>query len=369
MSHSYKRLRKFRRDPNYTTRLGRRRITRTSLDIITTIERYRVIPTSLLLRLVGGDQRNVYSQLQQLYHKGLVNRFCLFGPTGRPQEFNYFLDNSKALDLLIDQTAADADSLDFELVRRNREKWTPILESEQSPGDGGRDNNSSPSWAEGSEGQKFFLRHELMISRFHGMLELATRASAGDVKLIAWFQGPILHHSVEAPKLVYREDTWRQQDDIETIPHRPDAFFTLQKKDSPEPLHFFYEADRKTTNTKRMIKKLRGHFHYIAKAKHHRNDYGIQRIRAVLTETLDIKWAETLRVAAQHPAVSGPKPSELFWFTASELFANRIQKEVGTTVKRVRHVPYYLENPQVIFKEIWFTPLDRAGDTPKSLLY
>jgi hypothetical protein len=207
-----------------------------------------------------------------------------------------------------------------------------------------------------------------MISRFHGMLELACRASEGRAKLLAWHQGPVLYHSIEAPKIVYRNGEWHREEGDERIPHRPDALFSIHGAGHDEPRHFFYEADRKTTNSKRIIKKLRGHFYYIAKARQHREDYGIQRIRAVLTETLDTKWAEALRIAAQHPVVSGPKPSELFWFTASDLFTKQVQTPITPGSKRPRQVPYYLEHPGVIFRRLWFTPLDSVGAQPRSLL-
>jgi hypothetical protein len=116
-----------------------------------------------------------------------------------------------------------------------------------------------------------------------------------------------------------------------------------------------------------MIRKLGGHFHYIAKARQHREDYGIQRIRAVLTETLDAKWAEALRIAARHSVVSGPKPSELFWFTASELFTKPLRKTTSTS-ERAPEGQYYLDNPGIIFRPLWFTPVDAAGAAPRSLL-
>jgi len=197
-----------------------------------------------------------------------------------------------------------------------------------------------------------------MISRFHGMLELAVRASGGQVSLLAWHQGPILHRSIEAPKMVCRDGQWYNQEGNERIPHRPDALLTLHVARHEEPRHFFYEADRKTTNTTRMIKKLRGHFHYIAKARQHREDDGIQRVRAVLTETLDTRWAEALRIAAGHPVVSGPKAAELFWFTASEVFMKR----------RAPERQHYLDNPDVIFRPLRFTAADATGATPRSLL-
>lgn len=362
------RLRKFSRDPNYTARFARRQVTDRALNIIATIERYRLIPTPLLLRLVAGDPRNTADHLQHLYHKGLINRFCFFGLTGRPQEFNYFLDSPEALDLLVDRGIGDPDTLDFDQVRRNREKWTAAVDlSGTAVGRQDADeDNQSPE--EPTEGQRLFLKHELMISRFHGMLELAARASEERVKLLSWHQGPVLYRSIEAPKMIYRDGEWHKQEGDERIPHRPDALFTIQIEGQEEPRHFFYEADRKTTNTKRMIKKLRGHFYYIAKTRQHREDYGIQRIRAVLTETLDTGWAEALRIAAQHPVVSGPKPSELFWFTASEFFTKQVQPPGSNSDPGIRRSMYYLDHPEIIFRPLWFTPTDAAGSRSRSLL-
>jgi hypothetical protein len=101
------------------------------------------------------------------------------------------------------------------------------------------------------------------------------------------------------PKLAFRNGTWVELDETEYLPHRPDAFFTLSFPNSGrEDLHFFYEADRHRTDTNKYNKKLRGHFHFIVKQKLHREFYDIQRVRAVLTETVDDEWAERLRQAA-----------------------------------------------------------------------
>jgi hypothetical protein len=66
--------------------------------------------------------------------------------------------------------------------------------------------------------------------------------------------------------------------------------------------------------------------------------------------------------------VSGPKPSELFWFTASQFFTRQVHKPTSPNSKRARKVPYYLENPNVIFNPLWFTPIDAPGAPPRSLL-
>jgi len=360
MSQNQLRLHKFARDPLYLSRHAGKRLTQTSYSILSTIERYRLLPSSMILRLVAGNDRVIYRHLQHLYQLGLVNRLALFGKTGRPGEFNYFLDNPQTLELLVSETGASAEDLDFGAVRRNRDKWQPLT----ATGAGERA-AAAVELEETSEAQRYFIKHELMISRLHGMLELACRRSEGKAELADWLQGPRLFHSVEAPKVLNRPGRFVESGETEVLPHRPDAFFSLLRTDTGETLHFFYEAERATNTTTRVIKKLRSHFYYIAKKRQIREDYGISRIRAVLIETLNTRWAENLRTAATSPAISGQKPSELFWFTSSEFFAKRIEKTIGG---RSRFIPYFLDHPEVIFSKLWFSSLDTAGVLPRSLL-
>jgi hypothetical protein len=345
-------LARFSRLPSDSSgvKLRKRHITKTSLALMETIYRYRFIPTSLLFKLVAGDKRNLYFHLQALYHTGFINRLSLLNQYGYPDEFIYYLDNPKPLELLAEQGIASPDELDFERLSHGQ--------------------------SEISEGRLLFVRHELMISRLRACLELACVQSGGEVVLHEFRQGAELHNAVIAPGLGAKGEVigkQRQQMLFETleeerIPHRPDAFFTLyfpNRADRQQYSSFLYEADRRTMDTSRMIKKLRGHFHFIVKQKLHKAIYNVPGIRAVLIETLDRQWAETLRQSAGHPAVSGPKPSNLFWFTSSEFFTETITKQEG---KRQKRVPYYQENPSTIFNPLWFTPNDQAGDKPHSIL-
>ena len=342
------RLKKYSRDPGTLAAVASRRITYQSMAIVATVHDYKIIPTSLLVRLVPGHEKSIYRHLQQLYHKGLINRFS-FMRGKNPGEFHYYLDNKEALNLLNDQ-GVDADSLEFEEVRRNREKAYC--------------NVNNPKLIEEMQGKLLFLKHEVMISRFHAMLELACGQSQGRVELTNFQQGPRLWGKVEAQKLSFRNGAWQESNETEEIPHRPDAFFTLSFSDeaNKEPLHFFYEADRHRTNTHKYNKKLRGHFHFVVKQKRHQETYGINRIRAVLTETVDDDWAEALREAANHPTVSGAKPSPLFWFTTSRLFTEEVVLQQGVQVKKI---PTYLHRPDILFAKIWASPVD---DTLHSLL-
>jgi hypothetical protein len=330
------RLKKYSRNPSTLEAVASRQITETSIRLIATIHDYRIAPTSSLVRLVEGHEKNIYRQLQQLYHKGLVNRFA-FMRGKNPGEFHYYLDNPEALRLLVAR-GANPEDLEFDEVRRNREKRYCDI--------------NNPSRSEEMQGRLLFLKHEAMISRFHAMLEIACMKSNGRVELSDFRQGPQLWSKVEAPRMVYRNGSWREIDETEELPHRPDAFFTLIfPKENAEPLHFFYEADRHRTDTNKYNRKLRAHFHFAVKNKEQlRDKYGLNRIRAVLTETVDDVWAERLRHAANHVTVSGSKPSSLFWFTTSRLFTEPSKSHPT--------LPTHLVRPEIVFQPIWASPVN-----------
>jgi hypothetical protein len=341
------RLKKYSRNPETFAAVASRQITNTSLTILATIHDYKIIPTSLIVRLVPGHEKSTYRHLQQLYHKGLVNRFA-FMRGKNPSEFYYYLDNTEGLDLLV-VNGVERDRLEFDEVRRNREKRYCDA--------------NDPKRSEEMQGKLLFLKHEVMISRFHGMLELACEASSGSVELINFEQGPRLWTKTEVPKMVFRDGSWIELDETEHLPQRPDAFFTLGFPNSDrDDLHFFYEADRHRTDTNKYNKKLRAYFHFIVKQKRHREFYDIQRVRAVLTETVDDDWAERLRQAAGHVTVSGSKASPLFWFTTSRLF---VEEAVVQTNGRARTLPMHLRNPNIVIRNIWASPVD---DTLHSLI-
>jgi hypothetical protein len=342
-----RRLKKYSRDADTFAAVASRQITDASLRIVATIHDYKIIPTSLIVRLVSGHEKSTYRHLQQLYHKALVNRFA-FMRGKNPSEFYYYLDNPAALELLA-LNGVERDRLEFEEVRRNREKRYCDV--------------NDPKRTEEMQGKLLFLKHEVMIGRLHGMLELACAASNGALELTNFEQGPRLWTKVEVPKLAFRNGAWIELDETEHLPHRPDAFFTLSlPKSGREDLHFFYEADRHRTDTNKYNKKLRAHFHFVVKQKRQQELYGIPRVRAVLTETVDDEWAERLRQAAGHVTVSGSKASPLFWFTTSRLF---VEETVVQGNGRARSLPMHLSRPDIVIRKIWASPVD---DTLHSLI-
>lgn len=322
-----------------------RRITPRSIEIIDIIYRYRFIPTSLIVQLVDGDMRTTERHLQNLYHQGLVNRWA-FPSTFYPTEFNYYLDDKRALALLINEKGYGPEKLDFEIIKRNREKrYSEITMSREMIK---------------LQGRLMHLHHELMISRFHFMLEKACEKSGGKVRLLGFYQGSSLWNTVEVAKVFYdANNNLHESGDTEILPHRPDAFFALYFADrdgEDQTQYFFYEADRKTTSIKKFNKKLRAHFHYIVKQKRHAEDYGVKRIRAVLIESIEDYWTNQLRLHTRHPVVSGNKPSPLFLFTTSDLV---FERPVKVKIKGVeKEIPIYLEKPELVFGKIWASPLD-----------
>ncbi|MBK8809699.1 MAG: replication-relaxation family protein [Acidobacteria bacterium] len=342
-----KRLKKYTREK--PENLPPRRITPRSIEIIDIIHRYKFIPTSLIVRLVDGDIRTTERHLQNLYHQRLINRFA-FPSTYYPTEFNYYLDTRAALKLLIDNNYK-IEEADYEVISNNREKdyCTVTMGREMVK----------------MQGRLMHLHHELMISRFHYMVEKACDKSGDKVKLLGFYQGSQLWNNIEVSKVYYdRDGRLIESDATERLPHRPDAFFALHFPDregDEQTQCFFYEADRKTTSVKKMQKKLRAHFHYIVKQKKHVEDYGVNRIRAVLVESTEDHWTNTLRTTAGHPTVSGSKPSPLFWFTPSDL---AFEKLIPVTIKGAeKHIPIYLEKPELVFAKIWATPAE-SDDNP-----
>jgi len=337
-----KRLKKYSRER--AENLPPRRITTRSIEIVDIIQRYKFIPTSLIVRLVDGDMRTTERHLQNLYHQELVNRFA-FPSTFYPTEFIYYLDDKPALALLIN-AGYDPEKLDSESVKRNREKrYSEITMSREMIK---------------MQGRLMHLHHELMISRFHFMLEKARAKSGGKVELLGFYQGSSLWNKIEVAKVLYGQSgKLIESEETETLPHRPDAFFALyfpDREGEDRAQYFFYEADRQNTSIKKFNKKLRAHFHYVVKQKRHVEDYGVKRIRAILVESIKDSWTNELRLHARQPVVAGKKPSPLFWFTTSDVV---FEKKTTVRIKGVeKEIPIYLEKPELVFGKIWATPID-----------
>ena len=297
------------------------------------------------MSLIPGSERKIHERLRVLYHKQLLNRFA-FRKDNRLQEFNYYIDSTKTLQLLTQRAGYTQDDLHWNWVRYNREKrYDQAARSNEKP--------DSLRW----------LIHELMISRFHAMLDWACWHSDGRVQLTDWKRGRgELRTRVELPKVTRRrsegEWQWSETDELESVLFEPDFFFELHYPELPEDqqhARYFYEAERGSGNATKFAQRLRAYFHFIVKQKKHQEVYNIPRIHGVLTEAETPSWKEGRRQAARAPIVSG-KPSGLFLFTDSEQLT-----EPSNHPRR----PRFITEPTRIFEQVWHTP---HGNEPISLL-
>ena len=305
-------------------------ITERDLDIIEAILRYRFSPTSELVRLVGGNEKVTLRRLRQLWEWGHINRFAFPGIRNH-SEFTYYLDTTKALDLLLQHgRAAEIHPHMDEEIRLNREA------------------DYAGAVIRGQHMKLGFLQHSLMISRTHFMLEMSSRDSASGVSLAAWRQGAELRgHKAEVPEMTSRrikgtnEYAWEEHDNRwQKLPVEPDAIFSLRLAEG-RLSHFCYEADRGTMPVADMLKKLRAYYHFIKRQQTHKDAFGVHPIRAVLIETTDESRARKLMEVATHQAVIGTATrSALFWFTISPMFASASRRA-------------YLSHPHLILDRLW----------------
>jgi len=280
-------------------------------------------------------------RLRKLWEWQTVARFAF--PFPRPHsEFIYYLDNTQTLDLLVQHARlTEIHPQMEEELRLNREA------------------DYATAAMRGQHMKLGFLQHSLMISRFHFMLEMASRKGNSQAQLGPWCHGAELRgHKVEVPELISsrvsgsNEYVWREHDNrTQRLPVEPDAVFSLrfpQRTLDRQLAHFCYEADRGTMPMTDMMKKLRAYFHFIKRQQKHKEAFGVHPIRAVLIETTDEPRARKLMELAQHPAVvGGGRRSSLFWFAISPLFsASDAQGDK----------PPYLTQPELVLDRLWATP-------------
>ena len=109
-----KRLPKLRRTPHL---LRPRRITARTVAIVRKVAEYRFILVFLLFALVGGNVKVSHRHTQWLFHEGFLNRFRF----GLSDEFIYYLDSRRALDMLSELGGMARTALPWKEIKANRE--------------------------------------------------------------------------------------------------------------------------------------------------------------------------------------------------------------------------------------------------------
>jgi hypothetical protein len=330
-------------------------ITERDLDLIEAILRYRFSPTSELVRLVGGNEDVTQRRLRRLWEGALINRFAFPG-FRTYSEFIYYLDSAETLNLLVlHERLPEVHPQMQEEIRLNREA------------------GYATASASGQHMKLGFLKHSLMISRLHFMLEMSGRSPESGVQLAAWRQGAELRgNKVKVPELKSRrvegsnEYVWEELDRSFRLPVEPDALFSLRFPGRPNDQlsHFCYEADRGSMPMADMLKKFRAYYHFIKRQQLHTKAFNVHPIRAVLVETTTEDRARRLMELAQHPAVIGAgKRSALFWFIISPLFTTPEETD------KSRKDALYLSRPETVLDTLWALPdltMHALGDSENS---
>lgn len=292
------------------------------------------------MRLVGRHEDVVQRRLRKLWERQLVNRFAFPGILNHG-EFIYYLDNHLPLDLLVQhQRLTEIHTQMEEELRLNREA------------------DYAGAVLRGEHMKLGFLKHALMISKMHFMLEMASRNSNGEMELAAWHQGAELRgHKVDVPEIRSRriEGTngysWDEGDNLVRLSVEPDALFSLRFPGrAGQPLaHFCYEADRGSMPMADMLKKFRAYHFFVKRYQKHREAFGVHPIRSVLVGTPTEPRARRLMELVNDPVVSGyGKRVGLFWFTISEVLTNPLSEGLGRQA--------YLQEPSLIAQKIWALP-------------
>lgn len=315
-------------------------ITERDLDLIEAILRYRFSPTSELVRLVGGNEDVTQRRLRRLWESALINRFAFPG-FRTYSEFIYYLDSAETLNLLVQHERLPEIHLQMqEEIRLNREA------------------DYARAAVSGQHMKLGFLKHSLMITRLHFMLEMSSRDPQNGVQLAAWRQGAELRgNKVHVPELRSRrvegsnEYVWEELDRKIRLPVEPDALFSLRINGrTDQTSHFCYEADRGSMPMADMLKKFRAYFHFVKRQQLHTKAFAVHPIRAVLVETTTEDRARKLMELAEHPWVIGTgKRSALFWFIISPLFTD-------VTSGSPNHAPY-LDDPAMVLNPQWSCPI------------
>ena len=172
--------------PTPTTRYSLNQLSPVSLSILDTIARYRFIDTLLIRHVLDSPSTYIISLLKRLFDLGLVNRFRM----SLRSQYVYYLDDPNALRLLLQHTDHDPEDFNWEEVRNNRER-----------------DYATALYREDGLGQLLFLRHKLMVSRFHAMLEIGCLHSQGKVELKTWKQEPETRHYIRHHRFGIRSST------------------------------------------------------------------------------------------------------------------------------------------------------------------
>jgi hypothetical protein len=217
-------LRKYIPQPDrFAERYGRFTLTARDLSILDLVYRYRFVEARHVRALIGGSGQQVTRRLQGLFHNGFLGRYA------RRERMRLELDPGAPL---------IAYGLETKGARALERFFA--TDTEATPVQWKKEYSRRTEW---------FLEHQLMISNFRCVLELALRATP-DAELVTWCQGKRTWLRVSIPESRRR-----------FVRLAPDAYFVLRRDN--EVRHFFLEADRSTEEHRRIVDKFVGYWRHL----------------------------------------------------------------------------------------------------------
>ena len=244
-------LRKYAPQPErYAERYGNFTLTVRDYEILDLIYRYRYLEARHVRALVRGSGQQITRRLQGLFHNQFIRRYVPrlrmrpdLDPGTPPLAYGLELRGAHALQAQCARIATDTGA-EPEMVRWRKE-YTRRTE--------------------------WFLEHQLMISNFHCLLELALRHTR-DVELLNWDQS---------------QETWFQApvpgEHARFFRVAPDARFSL--RESGQVHHFFLEMDRSTEEHSRVLRKFQGYWWYLQSPTYYERHANPRRVNVLFVTT------------------------------------------------------------------------------------
>jgi hypothetical protein len=259
-----KRLPRYKRAPTQVPSV----LTRRDLDIIHTVQSFRLLTSAHIQSLAAGSNQGVLRRLQKLFHAGYLDRLSPRTRYGEgTAKMVYAVTNKGILQLQKAGLIEQPPKTDLNFQNRSL--------------------------------HDFSIGHTLLISHIRAVLTLACKHRA-DMRLLFWKEGRSLQDSIEVALPA----------GYQRIPVAPDAYFALQ--DAQGRSNFFHEADRGTMTTKRFHLKLKAYAAYWQEKKH-QDKFGIKKYRVLVVTTGAMRAANLAAAVANDPDLKAL--ARMFLFT------------------------------------------------------
>ncbi len=247
-------------------------LTPRDLEILRTVESFRLLTSEQICALVAGSDQGILRRLQRLFHDGHLDRLR-----------RRFVDGGGSTKMVYAITNKGVQTL---------QKAGLIAKATQT------DRN-----AQNRELREFFVAHRLLVSHIRATFMLACQANP-DLQFLSWREGREIQDSIEVAL----------PERYATVPVAADGFFTI--RDAQGRTHYFAEADCGSMSIKRFTLKLLGYAAYW-KAQRHTERFGIRKFR-VLTVTSSRARCRNLVSAASAALLDARDLRAKFLFATEE---------------------------------------------------